>query len=248
MRLAVALFAVSGILVALPARGQSLPEPPMSAPPETTSADKDADGLVATPIATDEAESPDLPPARDTLGGRFAISVGGGIVVPFGPLESEIPWHDTTGHGLGIDLEPAVGVSRSVMVGVWLGASSLGRGDLCQDCSTLTAAGGPLLRVHLVQGLKLDPWASVGVGLRSIRVSADERFDYLGLDWMRATLGADWYASPHIAVGPFVQLLAGASVIRPQSSPVDERPFDDRGSVYWMFSSGLRLTLAAPAR
>jgi hypothetical protein len=246
MRLAAALFAVPGILVALQARGQTLPEPPMTAPAETTSAD--ADELEAASLAADEAESSDLPPARDTLGGRLALSMGGGLVVPFGPLEAEVPWRDTTGHGPGIDLEPAVGVSRSVMVGVWLGASRLGRGDLCQDCSTLTAAGGPLVRFHLVQGLKLDPWVSAGVGLRSIRVAADERLDYLGIDWLRATVGADWYASPHLAVGPFVQLLAGASVDRPQSSPLDERPFDDHGSVYWMFSSGLRLTLTLPAR
>ncbi len=194
------------------------------------------------------SDAPALPLAEDTLKGRFALSLMAGPFAPFGSLESDIPWSEASKLGPGAEVEAAIGVTRSVVVGAWLHASQLGAGDDCDACSTTNLAGGPVIRVHLVQGLKLDPWVSVGIGLRSIAITGDTDATYTGFDWARITIGGDWYANRNVAVGPYVQLLGGATVERPESPPAGERPFEDHGSIYWTFSSGLRLTLSLPGR
>jgi hypothetical protein len=246
MRRPAALFLLSGLLFPCHASGQTPAANPVQPNPMTP---PNASAPTAVPAPeTDREETPIVPPATDTVKGRFTLSLMGGLVVPFGSLEREIPWRDAAGLGLGGDVEPTFGLSRSVMVGAWLHASQLGAGGQCSECSTRSVAGGPLVRFHLVQGLKLDPWVSVGVGPRSIVVSADDDFAYLGFDWMRFTVGADWYASSNLAVAPFMQLLGGASIDRPDAPPVGERPFDDHGAVYWTFTAGLRLSLSFPGR
>jgi hypothetical protein len=242
MRPLAALLIPSLFLFAWKANGQVLSSDPPSDEPTGSESQH--------PAEDDESvsEPPQIPLAQDTLKGRFAWSLLGGPFAPLGSLEKDIPWRQAAKLGPGAELEAAIGVSRSVVLGAWLHASRLGSGDSCEACSTTNLAGGPLIRVHLVQGLKLDPWVSMGIGLRSIAISSDTDVNYTGFDWLRITVGADWYASRNVAVGPYVQLLGGVTVDRPESPPTGERPFDDRGSAYWTLSSGLRLTLSLPGR
>ena len=242
MRLPAALLLPSILLLVSSAASQTQsPDPDSSEAPA-----KESTARASEDASTSESAA--LPLAEDTLRGRFALSLMGGAFAPFGSLEKEIPWSRVSKPGPGADLEAAVGVSRSAALGAWLHTSRFGSGSVCETCSTTTLAGGPLLRLHLVQGLKLDPWVSIGVGLRAIAIHSDRDTSYRGFDFARLTVGGDWYASRNVAVGPYVQLLSGVTVERPASPPAGERPFDDRGSVYWIFSSGLRLTLSLPGR
>ncbi len=255
MRLAAALLIPFLFLVAWDASGQPAPPPndpdapepvPANGEPAPTSEPPDKAGKA------DEAQAPDapvpIPLAKDTLRGRFTLSLAGGLMIPFGSLEKEIPWRRASGLGPSAELEPAIGVSRSVMLGLWAHISQPGHGGACESCTTQSVAGGPLIRFHIVQGLKLDPWVSMGVGVRSIAVSAEASSAYVGFEWLRLSLGSDWYASRGTAVGPYVQFVGGSTLTRPDAPPVGDRPFDARGSVYGVFSAGLRLSLAVPSR
>jgi len=202
------------------------------------------------PDAPERPPAPPVPPAEDLVSRHVNASALALLAVPFGSLERELPWYDVAATGPGAGLEIAVGVSRNVSIGAWGDLVLFGSGPECTDCSTLTFSGGPLVRFHLVQGMRFDPHVTAGVGLRSTTTrSSPANLDYLGLDWLRLTAGGDWYATPNLALSPFFTLAAGATVRLPDESPVRLAPGEERQSgVYGTALFGLRLTLDAPGR
>lgn len=196
------------------------------------------------------AVAPATPPAPDQRARHFTASALLLLTAPFGSLERQLPWYDVAGTGPGLGLELAAGIGRSVSLGLWATAHRLPAGNDCRGCSTTLLAAGPLVRFHLVQGMRFDPHLAYGFGLRSFTTSgADRDLDYLGLDWIRLVAGGDWYASPHLAFSPFFELGAGATVVAPDLPPVIIGPGEDRVSgVYASATLGLRLTLDVPGR
>ncbi len=229
--------------------------PPMPAPATEASPEPPADAAAAEPPTTDPegAEPPPAPlvaPGEDLVSKHLNASALAILAVPFGSLEWELPWYDVASPGPGAGVELTVGVSRNVSIGAWGDLVVLGSGPECRHCSTLTLALGPLVRYHLVQGMRFDPHVTAGIGVRSTTTqSAPDDLDYLGLDWLRVTAGGDWYATPNLAFSPFVTLAAGATVRLPDASPVRLAPGEERRSgVYGQALFGLRLTLDAPGR
>ena len=64
---------------------------------------------------------------------------------------------------------------------------------------------------HLLDGVPLDPWMSVGVGYRQTKLElADSTsFTYQGFEALRLALGFDNYLSPAFGLGPSVELMLG---------------------------------------
>ena len=205
-----------------------------------------AEAPASSEPSDESSDAPASPASADSLGGRLSLSLLGGATVPAGLLERGIPLADVASTGVQGGLEVAYGVSRTVMLGLWGHADRFGSPSTCPDCSLTSWGGGPLLRYHLVQGFRFDPWVSAGFGVR--QMSAEAGGTYVGLDWMRATVGGDWYALPSFAVGPFLQFLAGATLDRPDTPPIDDRPAEDQGALYFTGSVGLRVNLLLPGR
>lgn len=225
---------------------QPADEPPAAA---REAPGQDAPAAETTREAPDQ-ETPVPAPllADDSLRGRLVLSLGGGVSAPYGALERSVPWRDAAATGASGVLELGVGLSRATVAGVWGTAAGFPSASDCSTCSTTSYAGGAFLRYHLVQGLRFDPWVSFGAGARALRVRNDADFDYTAVDWLRLTVGGDWYVVSRLAFGPYLGLVGGATVDRPDTPPVGERPLDDRGAVYVTVDAGLRLTLTHPSR
>ena len=211
MRIPAALSAsLAGLFLAQLASAQSPDSAPPSTPAEpapataapATPAPVTASGKPALDIVPAEPEQPllePIPSARDTLGGHFVLGAGAGVKWPFGSHSGAL------GAGLGLNLDLGYGVSRNVVLGAWGEFDGYSTVSGCTDCSGKSFAGGPLVRYHIVQGTRFDPWGELAVGVRSTSVQVrGESKNHVGPDFLKLTLGGDWYPTSNVGIGPYV--------------------------------------------
>jgi len=143
------------------------------------------------------------------------------------------------GAGYGLDL--SFGVAEQLTLGVYGDLLVQDRVQNCASCAPLSYGAGLTARYHLVQGLRFDPWASYGLGIIGLNgVAPGGDGSYFGLEWMRLTVGGDWYALPNLGFGPYLELGAGSF----WSVPEDETP----GGMHFRFQMGMRIVLDLPGR
>jgi len=166
-----------------------------------------------------------IPNAHDTLGGHFVLGAALGARWPFGDLEQGRAQQEFMGAALAVNLDVGFGVSRNVVIGAWGEFDNHYSPSGCKSCSAKSYAGGPFIRYHLVQGTRFDPWGAFALGVRSTDVDSTvttpapdgmtpamttARSDhYFGVDFLRLTLGGDWYPTSNFGLGPYFSFDAG---------------------------------------
>ncbi|MET0791490.1 MAG: hypothetical protein ABW061_08205 [Polyangiaceae bacterium] len=177
----------------------SAPAAPAPAAPAPAASTPPAPALDIVPTEPDQPLLQPIPSARDTLGGHFVIGAGAGAKWPFGSHSGAL------GAGLGLNLDLGYGISRNVVLGAWGEFDSYSTVSGCGDCSGRSFAGGPLVRYHIVQGTRFDPWGELAVGVRSTTVDIrGESKNHVGPDFLKLTLGGDWYPTANFGIGPYV--------------------------------------------
>lgn len=151
-----------------------------------------------------------------------------------------MPVPDTVGPGLALGLDAAYGVSRSVFVGLWGQYGRFASGSECDDCESTSYAVGPFVRYHLVQGVRFDPWVLAGLGYRVTELGPDQ-VRYSGIDWVRFSVGGDWYGFSNLALGALLELSMGVYNDRSEGELGGATP-------HWQFASGLRVVFDAPGK
>lgn len=235
-----------------PAAGEAAPPstPAPAAPPPAPADDAPApaDDAPAEPApapAEPAAEEPPAPaepsrPPSETRG-HFRLGARVGLAAPFGDVARGIGQLDVAGIGAGYGLDLTFGVAEDVTVGAYGDLLALDSPADCDACAPLSYGVGLLVRYHLVQGLRFDPWASYGIGIIGMNgVRPDGDGSYLGLEWLRLTVGGDWYALPNLGFGPYVELGAGSYWSVPAGQTA--------GGVHLRFQTGLRIVLDIPGR
>jgi hypothetical protein len=180
------------------------PSPAPSAAPSEPTAHPATSASAAKPAAAEE--EPKIPPAHDTLGGHVAVGAAVGVIVPFGSIDSRTAQSDVLSSGLFLGGDIAYGVSRTVMLGAYgeVAMPSATGAESGKDVSSIAA--GPLVRYHLVQGMRFDPWLSYGIGFRRTKFGSDS---VTGIDWARVVIGGDWYPFDNFGIGPVLELTMG---------------------------------------
>lgn len=215
-------FALTLLLSSLLAAGAASAQEPSEAPPAPVHDEED-----------EARESAPVPPATDLLGGHPLLGLAGKVVIPFGELDTERNFGDRVDPGFGFAADLGIGLSRSVELGVWGDYIVYGDGDDCRDCETTAFGVGPFLRYHLVQGMRFDPFISVGLGYRSLTVSSDAGDESeAALAWGKLALGGTWYALSQIGFGPYLEL---------ELSTLTDTPAGADPSVFATFGAGIRL-------
>jgi hypothetical protein len=217
----------------------------------TISATAAADPPAEPPAAPIEHDLPGpIPAAADKLGGHWMLRAGPLLSLPFGALDTKRDFTDTAGAGFGASADLGVGLTRSLVFGGWFEYAAFGGSESGCDCNARSLAFGPFARFHLVQGMRFDPWLSLGLGYRRIAAHgpalpltdaqrrAGSSFDYSGFD-ARVELGGDWYMLSQVAFGPYAGLALGT---------LTERPSGNGGTVYGSFSAGLRVAFDVQGR
>lgn len=195
----------------------------------------------------DEPEPPLVPDAKDTLGGHFIAGASGAFVVPFGDLGKGTSAADLGG-GYGVQADLGFGLSRSLVLGAWGQFATYTNSPDCgteprrdEGCTAMGYAVGPFVRYHLVQGMRFDPWLLAGVGYRSLSIeSSSGTADYSGIEWLKLSVGGDYYPFGSFGFGPILEL---------ETVVFGNRPEGDNGAAAsFSFVAGLRLVLDVPGK
>jgi hypothetical protein len=189
---------------------------------------------------------PLVPAAEDSVGGHFNLALAAAVALPFGNFEADLPATDLVGPGFVFNADAALGVSRSVFVGLWGQLALLGEGDDCaaidasEDCKAKSYAGGVFVRYHLVQGVRFDPWMMAGLGYRVTKIEP-VNVSYSGFEILKLAVGGDWYAASNFGIGALLELDMGVYSDRSEGSIGD-------ASTHWQFVTGLRLVFDVPGK
>ena len=161
--------------------------------------------LVVVPTEADQPALEAIPSARDTLGGHFVLGASAGAKWAFGSHSNAL------GAGLGLNLDLGYGLGRNLLLGAWGEFDSYSAASGCNACSGKSFAGGPFLRYHLVQGTRFDPWGALAVGVRSTTVDiGSSSASHVGPEYLKLTLGGDWYVTANVGIGPYVTFDLGS--------------------------------------
>jgi hypothetical protein len=190
-----------------------------------------------------EPKAPIVPRAPDLLGSHVLVGAAIGPAWSLGKLGSNEGAGRALGTGLGFRADVGFGLSRSVALGAWGSFASYTDGDRCgTSCSGRAFAVGPFVRYHLSQGLRFDPWLTLGGGYRQVSYAdatgARQRFS--GLEWLRFELGADYYLFSGLGLGPYGALGLSSYTTRPSRA--------GNAAVNTELSVGLRFLLDLPGR
>jgi hypothetical protein len=181
-------------------------------------------------------EPPEVRHARDTLGSHLIVAANAGLFFPGGAFDDATYQSDklTVGPSFGADI--GFGISRTVVLGVY-GQLALPGDEKCSSCSASSIAVGPLIRYHLVQGVRFDPWLSAGAGFRKTTLGNEA---WTGVDIVKLALGGDFYAWPSLGFGPFAEVTVGTYF--------DATPKLTSHNVNATFTLGLRIVFDAPGK
>jgi hypothetical protein len=203
-----------------------------------------AEGL---PPEESEAESgTPRPAAPDLRGGHFFVIGKASLVGPSGSLDGDLAPSEVADAGPSFGGIVGIGLSRYAVLEAFGSYALLDGG--CPGCKARSFDAGLGFSYHLAQGLAIDPWISYGVAFRSFEYEAlgledlepsEYSGSYMGLDFARIAIGADFYPVPGFGFGPFVELDLGTFVDRPDRdpNPMEETP----GSVHAFFQLGVRV-------
>jgi hypothetical protein len=200
-----------------------------------------------------EPKAPLVPRAKDLLGGHVLVGAAVGPTWSLGKLGSDLAAVRGLGTGIGLRADAGVGLSRSVLLGVWGQFNRYRNGDACGTCDGLAFAVGPFVRYHLSQGLRFDPWLSLGGGYRQLRFEQDgvvpaagppalppSTAKFSGIEWLRFELGADYYVWSGLGLGPYGSVSLSSYTKRPANA--------GDAAVNTELSVGLRFLLDVPGR
>lgn len=190
-----------------------------------------------------EPKPPVVPRAADLLGSHVLLGAAVGPAWSLGKLGSSQAAVRGLGTGLGFRADAGFGVSRSVVLGAWGSFASYADGDRCgSSCAGRAFAVGPFVRYQLSQGLRFDPWLTLGGGYRQLSYAdtSGARQNFSGLEWLHFELGADYYLFSGLGLGPYGALGLSSYTTRAAGA--------GSAAVNTELSVGLRFLLDVPGR
>lgn len=207
--------------------------------------DPDAPPPTVHVVDDPEPKIPLVPRAPDLLGSHVLLGAAVGPTWSLGHLASNRAADVRLGTGIGFRADVGFGLSRSVVVGAWGSFAGYTDGSRCPDdahCNGRAFSVGPYVRYHLSQGLRFDPWLTLGGGYRRLTFddTAGVRQKFSGIEWLHFELGADYYVFSGLGVGPYASLSLSSYTNRPSGS--------GDATVNTELSTGLRFLFDIPGR
>lgn len=147
---------------------------------------------------------------------------------------------DVAKPGLALDLSVGYRATPAFLVGGYLTLGGYGHPD-DDDHGAFTAALGIEADFHLMPAAKLDPWISIGTGVKLLVLDdPDGRERALtGLELAKVQVGLDYRVSPRFAIGPVLGASASMySDIHDDAMSEDPIAIDDK-DINWTFSLGV---------
>ena len=198
-------------------------------------------GAPSLPAAPEDTTPPaPRPTAPDSRAGRPTLALQFGLLRLAGSAEAGRSHASVAGWGQAPGLQLAYPFRRDFAVELWGSYGTFGASSDCAGgCKGTSMAFGLGAVYHLVDGVPFDPWFSAGLGYRqtTLETPALGSVDYGGLTALRLAIGSDYYPTPAIGFGPYLELTAGRYTSR-SPGPLAE------GAGHATFGTGLRVVLS----
>ncbi|MEO7329391.1 MAG: hypothetical protein ABI193_12480 [Minicystis sp.] len=181
---------------------------------------------------------------------RFSYTGAAGYLASLSPvaaITTSTFTRDVVGAGMSFGGAIGVGIARHASLQIDGSYTLFGTPSGCDNCKGSSSDLGLGLAYHLAQGIAVDPWGSFGMGVRSQRYtilrdlslprSSTDVLDqaYVGLDFARIALGADFYPLPYLGLGPYFEADVGTNLSRPDPT--------FGASAYAFFQVGVRIAV-----
>jgi hypothetical protein len=147
---------------------------------------------------------------------------------------------DVAKPGLALDLSIGYRATPAFLIGGYMTLGGYGNPD-SDDHGAVTAALGIEVDYHLMPTAKLDPWISVGTGVKLMAIDTGDGVEraLTGLELAKVQVGLDYRLSPRFAIGPVL----GASATMYRSLHDDTMSDDpiaiEDQDINWTFSLGV---------
>jgi len=210
------------------------PVPGANDPSHPATPNPDGAAAIAKPDQEPQLQIRVAAPDRDQLSSHLRI----GAAATYGTFSGRFLTDNPIGERLGgsplVTIDFGFGVSRQLEVAISGDYSSAASGSNCDYCAASSWAIGPMLRYHLVEGTRFDPWMALGVAFRrnSWDYGATRSVD--SIEFVRLNVGGDWYATSNVAVGPVLGLGLDTALSEPAGA---------HRALFALYYAGLRLTL-----
>jgi hypothetical protein len=195
---------------------------------------------VAMAEPTDSLSKGAMPAVQSALEIGFSggYSQGVGDIAPgMGKVE------DLAGAGGGAELQIGYRINPNLAIAAYGGISAYSTGDSLDEAKNDVGAFTTGLKAdwHFMPASSVDPWVSLGGGVRWLGVDEHSANDHmlLGLDLARLQAGVDYRVTPTLSIGPVISATATTFIREDNSMTSGYEKINDDRDVNFNFSAGL---------
>lgn len=186
--------------------------------------------LLSTSLLSTSSALADTRDAMPASHGGLELAVGLGAATSTGDIGDGMTADDLIGSAGQLDLQIGHRITPNLTLGFYSNAQAAGDG-------AYTGAAGIEADYHIRPDTSLDPWISVGTGLRAYLVDDGDPTLGVGVELARLQLGVDFRTGKNLAFGPV--LGASASLYGAEKRPMEDfHELSDKG-LNWTFTAGV---------
>lgn len=202
--------------------------------------------LTLSSIAHADSDDAVAAHAMPAISGALELAFGGTSTMSVGEVGGGMAdAADLIGPGGALELQIGYRLTPALAIGAYgtLQPFSDGSGHE-SDPDSQGGAIGIEADYHTSPRSDVDPWISVGTGVRWLRVDDDGRSTLIGAELARLQVGADFRVTESVALGPVLGV--SASYYEAQNTPMSSgyEELADKG-VHWTLSAGVAVRFNA---
>ncbi len=192
---------------------------------------------VASSIANAEAPPRVRSSAMPEIDGGVEIALALNSAVSLGDVGGGMDAGELVGNAAELDLQVGTRLTPNLALGFYTTGQALTRGSEDANRDVYTGSAGIEVDFHTRPSFAVDPWVSVGTGLRAMLIDADGTSLLVGAELARVQLGVDFRVDDDFSLGPVIG--ASASLYGAHKQPMrDFEELNDKG-INWTISMGV---------
>ncbi|HEY5920882.1 MAG TPA: hypothetical protein VIV11_04390 [Kofleriaceae bacterium] len=194
--------------------------------------------ISATSAALAETSNTLRTDAMPAIDGGLEIAVVASSTASVGEIGGDMAdAQDLLGLAGGVELHVGHRLTPNLAVGFYSTAQGLSEGSAANGRDIYGGTAGLEANFHARPAHAVDPWISIGSGLRGLWIQDETDSVLIGVELMRLQLGVDFRLNPDFSVGPVIG--ASTSFYAAQRLPMQEfEEIDDKG-INWTVTAGV---------
>lgn len=174
--------------------------------------------------------------AMPAIDGGLEISIGVAATETVGDIGGGMDAGDMIGSASEVELQLGTRVTPNLAIGFYATGQGNAEGST-PSRDVYSGSAGVEADIHFRPGFALDPWISVGSGLRAMLVDADGVSLLVGAEVARVQLGVDLRATESFAITPVIG--ASASLYGAERPAMGDFAELDEKGINWTLTAGV---------